>query len=260
MTAFLDNKLEYLQKHNIAQLTEHIVRNIMEDLPENPIKYVHDLLERPIPPQIVIAGPPGSGKGTQCQAIVERFGVVHISSGDLLRAEVAAGTEVGKMAETFIHNGEMVPNKIVINAVRKRLEQDDVKERGWLLDGFPRSRDQAEALESSGIVPHVFLLLEVPDTIVVERIENRRTDPATGMVYHLLYNPPPPEDVALCERLIQRDDDHRETVEARLRIYHEKLHGLKEHYGTLVETINGDQSIHAVTEGVLAVVERRRLK
>ncbi|RNF01011.1 adenylate kinase [Trypanosoma conorhini] len=256
----LDNKQEYLQEHNIAQLMDSILRNILQDLPESPTKYIHDLLERPIPPQIIIAGPPGSGKGTQCQAIVERFGVVHISSGDLLRAEVAAGTEAGKMAESFIHSGQLVPNRLVTGMVRRRLESDDVKEHGWLLDGFPRCKEQAEALEAAGIVPHVFILLTVDDAVVLERIENRRTDPATGNVYHLLYNPPPPEDAALCDRLIQRDDDHRSTVLSRLKVYHETIRGLKEHYGTVVETVDGEASIKHVMEGVLAAVEKRRLK
>ncbi|RNE98347.1 adenylate kinase [Trypanosoma rangeli] len=260
MGTFLDNKHEYLKEHNIPQLMDNIVRNLLQDLPENPTKYIHDLLKGPIPPQIIIAGPPGSGKGTQCHAIVERFGVVHISSGDILRAEVAAGTDEGKMAESFINSGQLVPNKLITGMVCNRLEKEDVKERGWLLDGFPRCNVQAEALEAVGIVPHVVVLLEVPDATVIERIENRRTDPVTGDVYHLMYNPPPPEDVALCDRLIQREDDHRETVTARLKVYHKNISGLKAHYGTLVETVNGDESIEHVTECVLTAVEKRRLK
>lgn len=254
------SKMDYLREHNVPQIIEHILQRIVQDEPQRPVEYIHELLKAPIPPQIMIAGPPGSGKGTQCQALVKRYGIVHISSGELLRAEVAAGTELGKMAESYIKNGELVPNRLVMGIIRARMEQDDVRERGWLLDGFPRSKEQADLLEAEGIIPHCVLVLEVSDDTVIKRIEHRRTDPATGKVYHLLFNPPPENDAALLDRLVQRADDYRPAVEARLRVYYEKITVLKNYYGPVVETVDGERTIKEVTKDVLATVERHRLK
>eukprot|EP00884_Botryococcus_braunii_P019396 jgi/Botrbrau1/613/Bobra.0161s0009.1 len=129
------------------------------------------------PLKVMIAGPPAAGKGTQCQKIVEKYGLVHISVGDLLRAEVAAGTPGGLKAKSFMDAGKLVPNEVVVGIVVDRLAQDDVVSGGWLLDGYPRSAEQAEPIQEAGIIPELFILIVVPDDVLVERVSGRRMDP-----------------------------------------------------------------------------------
>ncbi|KAH9597590.1 hypothetical protein LSM04_004337 [Trypanosoma melophagium] len=260
MVNFSDDAIAYMRDHNVALIMEHILRNLLRDLPPDPAAYIHDLMRRPIPPQILLAGPPGSGRRSQCRALAEHFGVVYVSSGELLRAEVAAGSEAGIMAESFIRAGNLVPNALITGMVRRRLEEEDARTRGWVLDGFPRSQEQAEAMEAEGIAPHVCLLLDVPDATVFERIEHRRTDPATGATYHLLYNPPPQEDVALCERLTQEENDRREVVQRRLKVYRNTAEGLLYHYRAILEHVDASQDIDAVTKDAIAAVERHLLQ
>ncbi|VAI76472.1 unnamed protein product [Triticum turgidum subsp. durum] len=156
----------------------------------------------------MIAGAPASGKGTQCELIKAKYGLVHISAGDLLRAEIATGTDNGKQAKEFMEKGQLVPDEIVVNMVKGRLLQPDAQEKGWLLDGYPRSYSQAMALETLGIRPDIFILLDVPDELLVERVVGRRLDPETGKIYHLKYSPPENEEIA--SRLTQRFDDTEE--------------------------------------------------
>ncbi|KAG8493510.1 hypothetical protein CXB51_010873 [Gossypium anomalum] len=154
------------------------------------------------PLKVIISGAPASGKGTQCELITQKYGLVHIAAGDLLRAEVAAASENGKLAKEYMEKGELVPNKIVVMMVKERLLQPDSQQRGWLLDGYPRSSSQAAALEDYGIRPDVFILLDVSEDILVERVVGRRLDPLTGKIYHLKYSPPENDEIA--SRLTQR--------------------------------------------------------
>ena len=133
---------------------------------------------------IIIAGAPASGKGTQCEIIKEKFGVVHLSTGDMLRAAVAAGTDVGKKAKDYMDSGKLVPDEVIIGIVKDRLDEDDCKTQGWLLDGFPRTQAQAKALEEAGVTADCFLFLDVPDEVLVERVVGRRTDPGESAEYH----------------------------------------------------------------------------
>ncbi|KAK3265850.1 hypothetical protein CYMTET_25496, partial [Cymbomonas tetramitiformis] len=146
------------------------------------------------PLKVIIAGAPASGKGTQCEKIVEKYNLVHISAGDLLRAAVAEGTDAGKTAKEFMDNGQLVPNEVVVTMVKDRLAQDDAQTTGFLLDGYPRSGDQAEALKEAGIDVELFILLNVPDELLVERVVGRRSDPETGKIYHMTYFPPESEE------------------------------------------------------------------
>lgn len=176
--------------------------------------------------KVMIAGAPAAGKGTQCARIVEKYGLVHISVGDLLRAEVrltenasatplqamhqvAEGTPDGKKAKEYMDRGDLVPNEVVVDMVKNRLAQSDVAQHGWLLDGYPRSLEQAEAIEAVGIRPDIFLLIDVPDELLVDRVVGRRLDPETGEIYHLQFKPPPADIV---DRLTQRSDDTEDKV------------------------------------------------
>lgn len=184
----------------------------------------------------MISGAPASGKGTQCELIVQQYNLTHISTGDLLRAEVAAGTENGKLAQEYMQRGELVPNDVVVAMVEKKLASAT---NGWLLDGYPRSLSQAEALENMNIRPHLFILLEVPDEILVGRVVGRRLDPVTGKIYHLMYSPPETPEIAA--RLIQRGDDTEEKVKLRLETYYSNVQSVLDVYKPVTKVVDGNR-------------------
>ncbi len=170
--------------------------------------------------RMILIGPPGAGKGTQAQNLVTTFGIPHISSGDMLREAVAAGTELGKAAADFMKRGALVPDDVVIGMVIERIGKPDCA-RGFMLDGFPRTRPQAEALDEAlaraGVALDAVVLIEVADELILERVTGRRSDPATGAIYHIKYKPPPPE---LVDRLVHRADDTATACTERLDKYH----------------------------------------
>ncbi|KAK6940309.1 hypothetical protein RJ641_029840 [Dillenia turbinata] len=189
------------------------------------------------PLKIMISGAPASGKGTQCELITKNYKLVHIAAGDLLRSEIAAGTENGKLAKEFMDKGQLVPNKIVVMMVKERLMQPDSQRYGWLLDGYPRSLSQATALKEFGFEPDIFILLEVPEEILVERVVGRRMDPVTGKIYHLKYSPPETEEIAA--RLTQRFDDTVEKVKLRLQTHRQNVEAVLSLYKDITVKING---------------------
>ncbi|GMI04639.1 hypothetical protein TrVE_jg1404 [Triparma verrucosa] len=197
-------------------------------------------------PKIIIAGAPASGKGTQCEIIKARYDVVHLSTGDMLRAAVAAGSELGKKAKAQMEAGELVSDEVIIGAVKERLAQQDCKTKGWLLDGFPRTRAQADALASAGITCDSFVFLKVPDEILVERVVGRRTDPDTGKIYHLKFSPPPTEEIK--KRLTHRADDTEEKVKVRLQAFHENVNSIASCYTSTMFEVKGDQDKKRVEE------------
>ena len=172
---------------------------------------------------LILLGPPGAGKGTQAQAICRHFGIPQISTGDMLRAAVKAGTPLGLEAKKVMDAGGLVSDEIILGLVRERLQAPDCA-NGYLFDGFPRTLAQAEALKRDGVPLDVVLVFEVPDEEIVERMSGRLVHPASGRTYHVKYNPPkqPGIDDVTGEPLIQRDDDKEETVRARLKVYHEQ--------------------------------------
>ncbi|CAI5479898.1 unnamed protein product [Closterium sp. Yama58-4] len=192
------------------------------------------------PLRVMISGAPASGKGTQCELIVQKYGLTHISAGDLLRAEVAAGTEGGRQAKAHMDAGRLVPDDVVVTIVRNRLAQEDAASRGWLLDGYPRSLSQAQALLALDISPDVFILLDVPLEILVERVVGRRLDPATNRIYHLSFSPPETEEIAA--RLTQRSDDTEEKVKARLETHNANVASVLDIYAGKLVQVNGHRS------------------
>lgn len=189
--------------------------------------------------KIVIAGAPASGKGTQCEMIVKKFGITHISAGDLLRAAVAEGTPAGKQAKEFMDRGDLVPNEVVVTMVKDRLSQPDCA-KGWLLDGYPRSEEQAQALQESGIEPDLFLLLDVPDEILIDRVVGRRLDPVDGTIYHMTFFPPPTPEIAA--RLTQRSDDTEEKAANRLAVHHRNVDAVVGKYSNIIKNIDGNRA------------------
>ncbi|KAA0031679.1 adenylate kinase [Cucumis melo var. makuwa] len=194
----------------------------------------------PEPLRIMISGAPASGKGTQCELITQKYGLVHIAAGDLLRAEVNSGSKNGKLAKEYMEKGQLVPNDIVVLMVKERLLQPDSQENGWLLDGYPRSYSQAIALKELGFEPDLFILLEVSEEILVERVVGRRLDPITGKIYHLKYSPPDTEEVAA--RLTQRFDDTEEKVRLRLQTHHQNVEDVLSMYQDVTVKVNGNAS------------------
>lgn len=199
---------------------------------------------------IIIAGAPASGKGTQCEIIKEEFGVVHLSTGDMLRAAVAAGTDVGVKAKEFMDSGKLVPDEVIIGIIRDRLDENDCKEQGWLLDGFPRTAAQAEALAEAGCTADCFLFLDVPDEILVERVVGRRTDPETGKIYHMTFSPPPADDEELIARLEHRSDDTEEKVVVRLEQFHTNVAAVKGSYEDIMVAIDGNRAPADVSKDI----------
>nr|CCC89565.1 unnamed protein product [Trypanosoma congolense IL3000] len=222
------------------------------------MSYVGDLMRRGIPVQVIIAGPTGSGKQTQSKIIAERLGIVHVSSGDIIKAGAQDGPVALKMAESYASSGTLVPDTLISAVMAHRLGQDDVLQKGWLMEGYPRNLQQAKSMEVSGFMPHVFVQLEIPEDVIHRRLEHRRKDPATGDEYHLLDDPPPEEDVALCERLVRDERDSHAEIERRLVRYKETIDELRSHFAAIIEVVNADQSVEDVTRDILAAVERHR--
>ncbi|MED6158860.1 hypothetical protein PIB30_036853 [Stylosanthes scabra] len=192
------------------------------------------------PLQVMISGAPASGKGTQCELIKHKYGLVHVAAGDLLRAEIATGSDNGKLAKQYMEKGQLVPDHIVVMMVKDRLLKPDAKDNGWLLDGYPRSLSQATALKQFGFQPDIFVLLEVSEDILVERVVGRRLDPVTGKIYHLKYSPPENEEIAA--RLTQRFDDTEEKVKLRLNTHHQNVEAVLSMYKDITVKINGNVS------------------
>ena len=206
--------------------------------------------------RMILVGPPGAGKGTQAVHLVERFKISHISTGDMLRAAVSEGTELGKQADGYMKAGGLVPDDLVIAMVIERIGKPDCA-KGFMLDGFPRTRPQAEALDvelqKAGVALDVVLQIEVPDNLIVERITGRRLDPDTGDIYHMRFKPPPAD---IAGRVIQRKDDTEEACRARLEKYHSETAPIIPFYeaqGTL-KRVDGNAAPDEVSQRIEQVL------
>src|SRR5579859_1487818 len=181
--------------------------------------------------KLILLGPPGAGKGTQASFIREKFAIPQISTGDMLRAAVKAGTPLGVAAKKVMDAGQLVSDDIIIGLVKERLRQPDCA-NGYLFDGFPRTIPQAEAMKSAGVAIDYVLEIDVPDEDIIQRMSGRRVHAASGRSYHVKFNPPKVEgrDDATGEPLIQRDDDREETVRKRLEVYRAQTRPLVDYY------------------------------
>jgi adenylate kinase len=209
--------------------------------------------------RIVLLGPQGAGKGTQAQRISRVTGAKHISTGDLVRAEIKSGSELGLKIKDYNDRGDLVPDEIIVEMMKPYLEEAD----SWILDGFPRNESQAEALDKMlkeiDAELDAAVAMEAPDDLLVERLSGRRTSESTGNIYHTEYDPPPDDPEEDPGPFVQREDDKEEAIRHRLKIYHDQTEPLKHYYagrGILV-TVDATQGIPEVTEDVLEAVEKK---
>jgi len=206
--------------------------------------------------RLILLGAPGAGKGTQAQFVTERLGIPQISTGDMLRAAVAAKTELGKQVEQVMASGGLVTDEIIIALVKERIAQSDCA-NGFLFDGFPRTIPQAQAMVDAGVAIDCVLEIDVADDEIVKRLSGRRVHPGSGRVYHIEYNPPAKAGVddETGEALVQREDDQEETIRKRLQVYHEQTEPLVGFYSEAAE--NG-ASVKVVKVDGIANVESIR--
>ncbi|MFZ0255221.1 MAG: adenylate kinase [Gammaproteobacteria bacterium] len=208
--------------------------------------------------RLILLGGPGAGKGTQAGFITERFGIPQISTGDMLRAAVKAGTPLGKQAKEVMDSGGLVSDDIIVGLVKERIQQPDC-EAGFLFDGFPRTIPQAEALKREAVNIDYIVEIGVDDGEIIRRMSGRRVHPGSGRTYHVIFNPPKVEgkDDVTGEALVQRDDDKEETVRKRLSVYHEQTEPLVDYYSNW--TASGDKSApqYVRVDGIGSVEEIR---
>lgn len=212
--------------------------------------------------RIIMLGAPGAGKGTQAERIAEKFRIPHISTGDIFRANIKEGTELGKKAKAYIDNGALVPDELTTDLVKSRISEEDCRE-GYILDGFPRTIPQAEffdaALKDMGEALDAVVDIEVPDQAIVDRLSGRRVCKNCGALYHMLSRRPAKEGVcdACGGDVILRDDDAPETVLKRLSVYHEQTQPLIDHYSKqdLVKAVDGTKATDEVWDAILAILE-----
>jgi adenylate kinase len=205
--------------------------------------------------RIILLGAPGAGKGTQAQFLMKKFGIPQISTGDMLRGAIKAGTQMGLAAKEVMDAGQLVSDDIIIGLVKERIAQADC-ENGFLLDGFPRTIPQAEAMKDAKVKIDSVIEFDVPDDVIVERMGGRRVHPASGRVYHVTYNPPSTadKDNETGEDLVVREDDKEATVRDRLSVYHKQTKPLVEYYSSAANEglceyhkLDGTQSVEAVS-------------
>lgn len=216
--------------------------------------------------RVILLGPPGAGKGTQAQVITKTFNIPQISTGDMLRAAIKEGTELGKQAKSVMDAGGLVSDDLIINLVKERIAQPDCA-NGCIFDGFPRTIPQAQALADAGVTIDNVIEIAVPDEDIVARLSGRRSHPASGRVYHVVYNPPKVEgkDDETGEDLVQRDDDKEDIIRDRLSTYHKQTAALVGFYQDLANSgenapryakFDGTQAIDKVSEQVLAELNK----
>ncbi len=216
--------------------------------------------------RLILLGGPGAGKGTQANFIKEKYGIPQISTGDMLRAAVKAGTALGMEAKGYMDSGGLVPDEVIIGLVKERIQEPDC-EKGFLFDGFPRTIPQADAMKEAGVPIEAVVDIDVPDDEIIKRMSGRRAHLASGRTYHIIYNPPKEEgkDDVTGEPLVQRDDDKEETVKKRLDVYHDQTEPLIDYYKKWEATgeaaapkychINGVGSLEDITKQIFTALD-----
>ncbi|MGQ3891402.1 adenylate kinase [Legionella sp. CNM-4043-24] len=220
--------------------------------------------------RLMLLGGPGAGKGTQALKLINHFNIPQISTGDMLRSAIAAGTELGRNAKAVMDSGRLVSDDIIIALVKERLQQNDCR-NGFLFDGFPRTIPQADALKNAGIKLDHVIEIAVPDSDIIKRISGRRVHVPSGRVYHVVFNPPKQDglDDVTGEALVQRDDDSEETIVKRLQVYHQQTEPLIKYYQDWANThspqapqfhhISGVGDVDSIFSSIIAAVSEREV-
>jgi len=208
--------------------------------------------------RLILLGGPGAGKGTQANFIKDKHQIPQISTGDMLRAAIKDGTELGKEAKGYMDSGGLVPDEVIIGLVKERIRKADCQ-KGFLFDGFPRTIPQADAMKDAGVALDAVVDINVPDTEIIKRMSGRRVHLASGRTYHITFNPPKEEgkDDVTGEALIQRDDDHEDTVRNRLDVYHSQTEPLVDYYKNWESSGESTAPTYIRIEGVGKVEEIR---
>ena len=208
--------------------------------------------------RLILLGGPGAGKGTQANYIKDKYSIPQISTGDMLRAAVKAGTDLGKEAKGYMDAGGLVPDEVIIGLVKERIKEPDC-EKGFLFDGFPRTIPQADAMKEAGVPIDAVVDIDVPDAEIIKRMSGRRAHLASGRTYHVIFNPPKVEgkDDATGEPLVQRDDDKEDVVKKRLDVYHDQTEPLIDYYKKWEATGEAGAPQYVRVEGVGKVEEIR---
>jgi adenylate kinase len=201
--------------------------------------------------RIILLGAPGAGKGTQATFLREKFNIPQISTGDMLRAAVKAGTPLGLEAKSYMDSGGLVPDAVIIGLVSERIKEADCA-NGFLFDGFPRTIPQAEAMKAAGVIIDYVVEIDVPDEAIIERMSGRRSHPTSGRTYHIKFNPPKVEgkDDVTGEELVQRADDEEETVKKRLDVYHSQTKPLVKYYVDWANSASEGAPTHVFVNGL----------
>lgn len=221
--------------------------------------------------RILLLGLPGAGKGTQAQFLIERYKIPQIATGDMLREAIKNGTKLGLEAKSYMDRGALVPDPVVIGLVQERIKAADCA-NGFIMDGFPRTLAQAEALRAAGVDLNVVITIDVPDAEILRRMSGRRVHPASGRTYHIEFNPPKVagKDDVTGEALVQRSDDNEETVKKRIQTYHDQTKPLVGYYrdwkasgdarAPLCIQINGIGAVDAIRAQITAAIEAARAR
>nr|XP_014341646.1 PREDICTED: adenylate kinase 8 isoform X2 [Latimeria chalumnae] len=245
--------LEYHRnKDGIMKSYQHVCKTINADQPQvdvflQVLTYVKSQHRSPAPhtPRIVLYGPPGSGKSLQAALIAQKYSIVNVSCGQLLKEAVASGTKLGELVKTYVEMGQHVVDSLVVKVLSSRLSHFDCTTRGWVLHGFPRDVEQAEKLKDAGLIPNRVFFLDLPDDAVMERLTQTMTDPVTGERFHSTYKPPPNQEVQA--RLQRNPKDTEEKVQVRLDMYYQNMRDLEVFYQDVIH-VNADQDPHTVFE------------
>ncbi|EPY40373.1 adenylate kinase [Angomonas deanei] len=240
-----DASLKYFQDNKIKVLLEEAMHDVIMQKPEDPLSFLLAHFEKRTPLRLIIAGPPGCGKGTQCELLESHYGVKHLSVGDLLRQEVDSGSEVGQKIAPFVKEGKLVPDDLFVDLVIKRIKEIESLHQGWVLDGFPRSRAQSIYLQRAGISPQKFLYIDLPDSVATERALSRVFDPNTRKTYNTA-SAPPPDGV----QTVKKIDDSPEAVGMRLKYFAARKDELIECYSPFYVRIDGTLDTNGVFQEI----------
>ncbi|KAI9193068.1 adenylate kinase-domain-containing protein [Polychytrium aggregatum] len=243
----------YADRHELFELFEHLVSKMLIERPSDIHQFLIENIPKPRIPSIVVVSPPASGESTICSSIAKQYGAVHIQVSALLRVAIEKQTALGVQAKPYMEKGQLVPDVIILGLVTARLQDADVLQRGYVLEGLPRTKEQAFGMQKKGILPEHIILFEIPDDTIVDYLSNLRFDPVTSKMYHLKVDPPPSNPMVEA-RLVSKAHDSEPIVRARLALYHRHIPGIKACFRGFIRNFKFDQGIFGNERQVLKQV------